>query len=163
MTSVRQKTPDYCFVACIASALLDEGHDKLQDLIVERFPKELKHSPSFVGKLFARFRRRGLPARKIGVPTWPGTETVIKKLGLAVSVSFYRPVVEEAIEFLLIQRHMAQWIFINTNAHGFHLVRLSEVRDDGITVMDPTDGCFKTWDWSAFRTEYYALVVRDWR
>jgi hypothetical protein len=45
MVRVRQKNPDYCFVACLASALLDEGYDKLQDLIIERFPNELMQSP----------------------------------------------------------------------------------------------------------------------
>ena len=34
-TAVRQKTDNHCFVACVASALLDEGYDKLQDLIVD--------------------------------------------------------------------------------------------------------------------------------
>jgi hypothetical protein len=58
---------------------------------------------------------------------------------------------------------MAKWIFINTNAGGYHLVRLSAVRNGGITVMDPIDGTMKDWTWPQFRTEYYALVVRDWR
>jgi hypothetical protein len=162
MIPVRQKTPDYCFVACLASALLDESYDKLQDLIVERFPRELKHSATFFDKLFAWLQPPR--AQKIGVPaTWPDSQRVVKKLGLAVSVSFYRPPVQEAIDFLRREKHMAQWIFINTNAQGFHLVRLTQVTDDGITVMDPSDGCFKTWDWAAFQTEYYALVVRDWK
>jgi hypothetical protein len=42
MLEIKQKTGDYCFVAYIASALLDEGYDKLQELIVERFPTELQ-------------------------------------------------------------------------------------------------------------------------
>jgi hypothetical protein len=148
MISVHQKTPDYCFVACVASARLDEGYDKLQDLIVDRFPNELKQRPP----------------GKIGVPaTWSDSERVIKELGLAVTVNFHQWPVQQAIDFLRKEKHMARWIFINTKAQGFHLVRLSEVRDDGITVMDPSDGCLKTWSWSEFQTEYYALVVRDWK
>jgi hypothetical protein len=148
MTPIHQKTPDYCFVACVASALLDEGYDKLQDLIVERFPNELKQ-PS---------------PQKVGVPaTWSNSERVIKQLGLAVTANFHKWPVEEAINFLKANKHMAKWIFINTNAKGYHLVRLSEVRDAGITVMDPTDGTIKDWTWPQLRKEYYALVVRDWK
>jgi hypothetical protein len=125
---VRQKTPDYCFVACLASALLDEGYDKLQDLIVERFPNELKQPPP----------------QKVGVPaTWPDSERVIKQLGLAVTVTFQQQSVQDAINFLKSNKHMAKWIFINTNAGGYHLLRLSSVRDGGLTVMDPIDGKIK--------------------
>jgi hypothetical protein len=146
MISIRQKTPDYCFVACVASALLDEGYNKLQDLIVERFAAELKE-----------------PAvKKTGVPTWPGTEKILKELALAVKVHFDQRPIEDAIKFLKSERKMAQWIFINTNRQGYHVVRLSEVRDDGITVMDPTDGTMKNWSWQDFRKEYYALVIRNW-
>ena len=148
MVRVRQKTPDYCFVACVASTLLDEGYDKLQDLLVDRFPNELKQPPP----------------QKIGVPpTWLDSERVIKQLGLAVTVTFQQRSVQDAINFLKSNKHMTKWIFINTNAAGCHLVRLSAVRNGGITVMDPIDGTMKRWTWTRFRREYYALVVRDWK
>src|SRR5438876_589107 len=117
MIPIRQKTPDYCFVACLASALLDEGYDKLQDLIVERFPNELKQAAP----------------QKVGVPaTWSDSEKVMKQLGLAVIANFHKWPVQDAISFLKSNKHMAKWIFINTNAGGYHVVRLSEVRDDGV-------------------------------
>jgi len=53
-TGVRQKTNNHCFVACVASALLDEGYDKLQDLIVDGLPSGLgKDTPDKSGVLKA--------------------------------------------------------------------------------------------------------------
>ena len=151
MIAIRQKTPDYCFVACVASALLDNGYDKLQDLIVQRFATEL------------------LPprAQKIGVPPdWAANEKIFKELGLATKPSFQRIPVKDAIEFLKKNKHRPQQIFINTNSGGeLHLVRLSEVRDDGITIMDPAadpaDKDVGRWDWVKFEAEYYFLVILD--
>jgi ABC-type bacteriocin/lantibiotic exporter with double-glycine peptidase domain len=148
MIPVLQKTPDYCFVACLASALLDEGCDKLQDLIVNHFPDELKRSPP----------------QKIGVPSnWQDNEKIFKGLGLASKVTFEQPSAKQAIDFLKNQTRTPQRIFINTNGHGggFHCVRLYEVRDEGVTIMDPIDGRFKKWSWPEFETQYYALVVRS--
>jgi hypothetical protein len=149
MIAIRQKSPDYCFVACVASALLDEGYAKLQDLIVARFPDQLQKPP---------------PA-KIGIPPeWLHAETVFKELGLAVKANFHQWPVQEAIDFLKNERRMARWIFINTKDHEqFHLVRVSEVRDHEVIVMDPSDGSFPHWSWSQFEAMYYALVVCDWK
>jgi hypothetical protein len=145
MIPIVQKTPDYCFVACLASALLDEGYDKLQELIVDRFPGELKAPP---------------PA-KIGVPpNWADNPKIIKGLRLSDTVKFDQPAAKDAIDFLKKNKHLAQRIFINTNGHGggFHCVRLWEVRDDSVTVMNPTNGKFEVWNWPQFEAKYYALV-----
>src|SRR5213080_2232806 len=92
-TGIRQKTPDYCFVACVASALLDEGYDKLQDLIVDRFSDQLKQ-PS---------------TEKTGVPgKWEDNQRIFEGLGLADKVTFQQPCVAEAMDLLKKQRRTAQ-------------------------------------------------------
>src|SRR5438128_8808122 len=80
-TGIRQKTNNHCFVACVASALLDEGYDKLLDLIVDGLPSGLgKDSPD----------RSGVPkeltdveAVLTGSVRWPRRHN---SLNLAVSV-----------------------------------------------------------------------------
>ena len=147
ITAMRQKTANYCFVACVASALLDEGYNKLQDLIVDRFPSEL-----------------GKDSEKPGVPKqWTDVQAVIKGLNLAVSVTRdHQNAPAEARNFLVMNKHRARWIFIETTPQGTHCLRLCEIRDDGVTVMDPVDGNFSQWTWAKFDGEYHALVVLHW-
>lgn len=147
MIAIRQKTGNYCFVACVASALLDEGYDKLQDLIVDRFPNELrKNSPD----------KSGIPER------WEDLQKVFERLTLAASVRRESKPTHEARSFLTSNKHMARWIFIETTSQGTHCVRLFEVRDNGVTVMEPSDGIFKQWTWEEFEKEYHALVTLHW-
>ena len=156
-TAVRQKTNDHCFVACIASALLDEGYDKLQELIVDGFPSGLgKDSPdkSGVPKEFT-----DVEAVLKGSVRWPRRHG---SLNLAVSVKRELMAAHDAQNFLMSSRDMARWIFIETTPPGTHCVRLCEVRDDGVTIMEPTDGNFHDWTWAQFNNEYYALVRLNW-
>jgi hypothetical protein len=146
LTAVRQKTGNHCFVACVASALLDEGYAKLQDLIVDRFQVEL---------------RRDSPD-KSGVPKeFTDVEAVLKGLNLAVSVTRDLRPAHEAKSFLMDNRHMASRILIGTTP-GTHCVRLCEIRDDGVTIMEPNDGNFHPWTWAEFENEYRALVLLHW-
>jgi hypothetical protein len=147
LMAIRQKTGNHCFVACVASALLDEGYDKLQDLIVDKFQTELrKDSPD-----------------KSGAPKeFTDVEAVLKGLNLAVSVTRDLRPAQEAKHFLMDNRHMASRIFIETTPQGTHCVRLCEVRDDGVTVMEPNDGDFHPWTWAEFEKEHHALVLLHW-
>jgi hypothetical protein len=97
LTGVRQKTGNHCFVACVASALLDGGCDKLQELIVDGFSSGLgKDSPD-----------------KSGVPKeFTDVEAVLKGLNLAVSVTRDLRPAQEAKSFLMSSRDMARWILI---------------------------------------------------
>jgi hypothetical protein len=140
---VPAKTGDYCFVACVASALLeDNGYAKLQDLIVDRFPAEL---------------RKGTP--QAGVPTnWDDLEAVIRGLNLAASAERKDVSADDAKDILLKNKHMARWIFIETDPTGTHCVRVREISDDGISVMDPADS-EPQWDWAEFKAKYRSLVL----
>jgi hypothetical protein len=147
MTPIRQKTGNYCFVACVASALLDEGYDKLQDLIVDRFPTELrKESPD----------NSGIPEEFTDV------EAVITGLNLAVSVTRWVLAPHDARGFLLENKHMARWIFIATTPTCTHCVRLREIRDDGGTSMEPADCNFNDRTWAQFNEQYRALIRLKW-
>jgi hypothetical protein len=127
--------------------LLDEGYDKLQDLIVDRFANELqKNSPA----------KSGIPEKGEDL------QKVFVGLRLATSVTRDRKPTNEAKSFLISNKHMARWIFVETTPQGTHCVRLSEVRDNGVTVMEPSDGSFKPWTWEEFEKEYNALVTLHW-
>jgi len=157
-TGVRQKTNNHCFVACVASALLDEGYDKLQDLIVDGLPSGLgKDTPDKSGvlKAFA-----DVEAVLKGSVRWPRREGL---LNLAVSVKRELMPAHDAKKFLMSSRDMARWIFIETTPQGSHCVRLCEIRDDGITIMEPMDGNFYPWTWPQFEKEYRALVFLRWQ
>src|SRR5438034_11771642 len=124
-TAVRQKANDHCFVACIASALLDEGYDKLQELIVNGFPSGLgKDSPdkSDVPKQFT-----GVEAVLKGSVRWPRRHG---PLNLAVSVKRVLMAAHDAQNFLMSSRDMARWIVIDTTPQGTDRGRPLEVRDD---------------------------------
>src|SRR5437867_13398404 len=103
-TAVRQKANDHCFVACIASALLDEGYDKLQELIVNGFPSGLgKDSPdkSDVPKQFT-----DVEAVVKGSVRWPRRHG---SLNLAVPVKRVLVAAHVAQILLLISRELARW------------------------------------------------------
>jgi hypothetical protein len=157
-TAVRQKTNDHCLVACIASALLDEGYDKLQELIVDGFPSGLgKDSPdkSGVPKQFT-----DVEAVLKGSVRWPRRHG---SLNLAVSVKRELMAAHDAKNFLMSSRDMARWILIETIRQAMHCVRLCEIRDDGVTIMEPMDGNFYPWTWPQFENEYRALVLLRWQ
>ncbi len=136
-TAVRQKTDNHCFVACVASALLDEGYDKLQDLIVDRLPSGLgKESPDRSGVLKA-FADVGAVLK--GSVRWPQRHG---SSNFAVSVKRELMPAHDAKKFLMSSRDMARWILIETIRQAKHCVRLCEIRDDGVTIMEPMDGNF---------------------
>src|SRR4029453_853430 len=115
-TAVREKNVNHCFFACVVSALLDEGYDRLQDLIVDGLP-------SGSGK--------GSPDRS-GVP-------------------------KELTDGEAVLRGSVRW------PARQHCVRLLEMRDDGVTIMEPNDGNFHPWTWAEFENEYRALVLLRWQ
>jgi hypothetical protein len=159
MVRMEQKTGDYCFVACVASALLDEGNEKLledigykreehdenynrlQDLIVSKFPQELQRDGS----------NPGIPKKHDDV------KKVLVGLKLATSVEWKQISANEAKKYLLNNKHKTKSIFIAPNPT--HCVRLSEISDDGVTIMDPTEKDFKKKSWNDFEMEFYALTV----
>jgi hypothetical protein len=149
MIAVKQKTANYCFVACVASMLLDQGDnekpDDLQDSIVTQFPTDLrKNHPEKSGSP---------PERDFG-----SVIRVVTGLGLATTASWVMPPFAEMTTFLRNNIHLAQRIFVIIPCPGFHCVRLSEVTDTSIEVMDPHDGQFHHWAWDTFQGNYYALV-----
>jgi hypothetical protein len=117
---------------------------KLQDLIVDMFPSELqKNSPD----------KRGVPK------DWADAEAVIKHLKLATSVERKELKKQDARSFLLQNMQLARSMFIETTPHGTHCVRLCQISEDWVTIMEPMDGKFWPWDWALFEREYRALVV----
>jgi hypothetical protein len=149
---------NHCFVACVVSALLDEGYDRLQDLIVDGLPSGSgKGSPD----------RSGVPKELTDVEAvlrgsvrWPRRHD---SLNLPVSVKRELMAVHDAKKFLMSSRDMARWILIETTLRGTHCVRLCEIRDDGVTIMEPNDGNFHPWTWAEFENEYRALVLLRWQ
>jgi hypothetical protein len=116
----------------------------LQDLIVDMFPSELqKSSPD----------KRGVPK------DWADAEAVIKRLKLASSVERKELQKQDARRFLLENMQLARSIFIETTPQGTHCVRLCQIRQDGVTIMEPMDGKFWPWGWALFEGEYRALVI----
>ena len=144
MKGVQQKDGNHCFVACVASALLDGGTNTSQESIVEKFPVELQKDSS----------------DKSGVPkNWSAVETVITGLGLAKSVERKQVLAADAKVFLTGNKNMAEQTFLETTKQGTHCVRLCEIRDDGVSIMEPMDGKIWPWDWATFEREYHALVI----
>jgi hypothetical protein len=117
---------------------------KLQDLIVDMFPSELQENSQ--GK-------RGVPK------DWADAEAVIKHLKLATSVERKQLKKQDARSFLLENMQLARSIFIETTPQGTHCVRLCQISEDRVTIMEPMDGKFWPWDWASFEHEYRALVV----
>src|SRR5213076_1642503 len=108
-TGVRQKTNNHCFVACVASAFLDEGYDKLQDLIVDGLPSGLgKDSPDISG---APKELTDMEAVLKGSVRWPQRHG---SLNFAVSVKQELMAAHHAKKLLMSSRDMARWIFIET-------------------------------------------------
>src|SRR5437016_13696640 len=104
-TGVRQKTNNHCFVACVASALLDEGYDKLQDLIVDGLPSGLgKDTPDKSGVLKA-FADVGAVVK--GSERWPRREG---SLNLAVSVNRVLMPAHHAKMFLVSSKNVVRLV-----------------------------------------------------
>jgi hypothetical protein len=119
----------------------DDGYAKLLD----SFPAEL---------------RKGTP--QAGVPTnWDDLEAVIRGLNLAASAERKDVSADDAKGILLKNKHMARWIFIETDPIGTHCVRVREISDDGISVMDPADP-ESQWDWAEFKAKHRSLVLIHW-
>ena len=157
-TAVRQKTVNHCFVACVVSALLDEGYDRLQDLIVDGLPSGPgKGSPDRSG---APKDLTDVEAVLKGSVRWPRRHD---SLNLPVSVKRELMAAHDAKKFLMSSRDIARWILIETTLQGTHCVRLCEICDDGVTIMEPMDGNFYPWTWPQFENKYRALVLLRWQ
>jgi len=149
MIAVKQETPNYCFVACVASMLLDQGTardaERLQQEIVAQFPTELrKHHPE----------KSGSPPED----DFDSVNRVVTGLGLASRASWDMLAFDHATSFLKENRDWAHRIFIIIRYPGFHCVRLSRVTNESIEVMDPHQGQFDNWTWDSLRDKYYSLV-----
>jgi hypothetical protein len=163
MEKVKQSTGNNCFVACAASALLDEGDsklkaligaepigkfldtncEKLQQLIIDTFPDKLQKGSG----------KEGAPR------TVEDMESVLKGLKLATSVA-YNPVESKAVvHFLKENKGNVRWSFIGVAPINTHVVRLRSIEEEGICIMDPTDGDYHFWDWERFLHEYRSLLI----
>jgi hypothetical protein len=71
-------------------------------------------------------------------------QEVFEKLSVVLNAHFDQRSAQEAIALLKNERNKARWIFINTKDRGeFHLVRVSEVKDDKVVVINPSVGVFE--------------------
>lgn len=157
MIPIKQKEDDYCIVACIVSILLDKGNetlienikdydtdkdnsnrDNLQDILVKNYPEYLNKTPG----------------RKGFVENFEYTVDILMKLGITLSQALWRfpneP--EKAIIYFLNNKHIAERILIYRKA-GTHCVRLMEVKDYGIIIMEPMDGKETLMNWDEFKNK----------
>jgi hypothetical protein len=86
-------------------------------------------------------------------------QEVFEKLSVVLNAHFDQRSAQEAIALLKNERNKARWIFINTKDRGeFHLVRVSEVKDDKVVVINPSVGVFELANRK--RTDAMLLVTR---
>ena len=130
MIFVRQKTK-HCAIACLVSALEEKRLDDLQSAIVAQFPKQCSAGTENEGMVYDTNDFMHL----------------VLSLGLAQSVHFeFSP---EKVRPLLLKNAKAdpRRMFLMAEFPTNHTVRVKEIRDDGIEVMDPGVG-FTFWPWS---------------
>lgn len=164
MIKVKAKNPEtYCFVANLASMLLDKGneillqnleYDKskdneyfhgLQDKIIDQFPTEL-NSPD---------RKRGISSEH-----FPEIEKIFMDLGLVKYPPQWLKVNDPdgAKKYLLANKEIAENILIYINDGG-HCMRLNKVDENGISVMEPGLGKIIPKNWGEFRKYFYSIYV----
>lgn len=144
MIHVRQKFK-HCFVACCASAL-EQNIIADQEAIVARFPTELQN---------------GTPDE--GVPN-TSKEVFVVVIGLGLSLnpnilfstgSSYSGVTD----FLRANRQHAERMMIFTKHPTNHCLRIREIRDDGLTIMNPELHDFSPMTWQEFEATLPAILL----
>jgi ABC-type bacteriocin/lantibiotic exporter with double-glycine peptidase domain len=144
MTFCHQKYK-HCFVACCASAL-NQSSISEQEAIVARFPVELQ---------------KGTVDE--GVPK-TSREVFSVVIGLNLSANPGIIVSTEATfrsitEFLKAHRQHGERMMILTKHPTNHCIRVKEINDDRISVMDPEANDFTQMTWQEFEAKQPAILL----
>lgn len=144
MIHVRQKHK-HCFVACCASVL---GQSSIadQEAIVSRFPTELQKGTA----------NEGVPN------TSKEVFAVIVGLGISLNPSLLVSTGSSysgIADFLRANRQHAERMMIFTKHPTNHCLRIREIRDDGLTIMNPELHDFSPMSWQEFEATLPAILL----
>ena len=166
MKPVKQKEQDYCFIACLTSTLLDSVHMQLIDALGYNLHQDNEYSHDLQELIMNTFpdilQKDGI--RPGIIEKFEDVKKIFMELGISSNVNWKYCVydkpenIEMALAFLKNPEEIPERIFIHVNSGG-HVVRLNEVNEFGVRIMEPGYGDFVNWTWCDLRASYYAITA----
>ncbi len=158
ITVVKQSGSAYCVIACIASVLLDADnpdlfqkigfdktnntHSNLQEIIIDKFPRQLQ--------------RKGTPR---GLTDAKDIPVLLCQLGIVLKDPRYiEGDPEDARCFIIQHKEIAKRIFLLIE-DGTHCIRIVETTDEGLKIMDPRKDELSALCWNEFVLKYTARAI----
>ena len=145
MIPFRQK-PNHCFVACLASCLADDGGAKLQELLVQFFPKKLRRGEGV---------NEGIP------PSTKDMEEILVASGVCQRAESVTSGHDQLIADLREGSFTLNKVILMFTSGMLHAWRIDAVEEDGLRVMEPMTGDFRKMTWEEFRSSGKALLTMD--
>lgn len=145
MIPFRQK-PNHCFVACLASCLADDGGAKLQELLVQFFPKKLRRGEGV---------NEGIP------PSTKDMEEILVASGVCQRAESVTSGHDQLIADLREGSFTLNKVILMSTSGELHAWRIDAVEEDGLRVMEPMTGDFRKMTWEEFRSSGKALLTMD--